>query len=353
MPNFVDPPTTEVDPRGSTSVVPALGNLGPMPSDRPNGDDIALAKILSERGINRSPRTCLRWRRQGVLIPPSGDDEDDEPIYSGAAIERAVTYARLLDEIGHESAVIALWGNEVGPGIPRATILTALTAAQEAQQKRVETVRGWLDPQAVKHQRLRRERQLIDKLRKVNPDLATALTKHAGDQVADENGMNAASMAANWTKQDDKQDTAPRLGEVRADLLVSAADALVEGHAGASAELVEALGLGADEGVVDVFEKAGGLVPITDQLRTIDACKKDDTVFNRLVDLRDDLRSALLRRGAEIAEVIPFFGSIMASSDPAITGQFIAGLALTSLTYELQKAAETAEPSVVTHLRAI
>jgi hypothetical protein len=96
----------------------------------------------------------------GVLIPPSGYDEDDAPIYSEVAIERAVTYACLLDEIGHESAVIALWGNEVGPGVPRATILTALTAAQEAQLKRVETVREWLDPQAVKHQRLRRERQL-------------------------------------------------------------------------------------------------------------------------------------------------------------------------------------------------
>ena len=142
LPNFVDPPPRRWTPeRGSTSVVPAFGNLGPMPSDRPNGDDIALAKILSERGINRSPRTCLRWRRQGVLIPPSDYNEDDEPIYSGAAIERAATYARLLDEIGHESAVIALWGNEVGPGIPRATILTALTAAQEAQLKRVETMR--------------------------------------------------------------------------------------------------------------------------------------------------------------------------------------------------------------------
>ena len=102
-----------------------------------------------------------------------------------------------------------------------------------------------------------------------------------------------------------------------------------------------------------MFEKAGGLVPITDQLRSIDACKKDDAVFNRLVDLRDELRSALLRRGAEIAEVIRFFGSIMASSDPAITGQFIAGLALTGLTYELQKEAEAVEPSAVTHLRAI
>ena len=68
---------------------------------------------------------------------------------------------------------------------------------------------------------------------------------------------------------------------------------------------------------------------------------------------RDELRSALLRRVAEIAEVIPFFGSIMASSDPAITGQFITGPALIGLTYELQKAAEAAEPSAVAHLRTI
>ncbi len=313
-----------------------------MPSDRPNGDDIALSKLLSQQGIDRSPRTCLRWRREGMLLPPSSYDDDGQPIYSDAAIERAVTYARLLDEIGHDHAVIVLWGNEAGRLIPKQTILEALRRSREAQLERAETVQRWLDPDAPKHKRLRRERQLLAELSHLSDPnhaataeaIADALTKHGRRQILDEQEIIAASKTA---KRLGGQDVARQLGEARADLASSAADALVEGYGSASTSAEIADALGCSNEAVRVIEDTGGLRMISDQLRTIDALVKDDALFKHLVDLRDALQADLIAHGCEFGRELGVLGPIIAGLDPVIIGQIVAGTALYGLTLRIEE----------------
>jgi hypothetical protein len=313
-----------------------------MPSDRPNSDDIALCKILSKKGIDRSPRTCLRWRREGILIPPSGHDDDGQPIYSDAAIERAVTYARLLEKIGHDQAVIVLWGNEEERLIPKQTILDALRRAREAQLKRAETVQRWLDPDTPKDKRLRRERQLLAELSHLSVPshaataeaMARALTHHSRQQILDEQGIIAASESSHLLGG---QESPLRLGEARADLAYSAANALVEGYASAStsAEIAEALGC--DSEAIGIIEDTGGLRTISEQLKAIDACVKDDDLFNHLVNLRDTLRAELISHGREIGKELGVLGPILAGLDPVITGQFVTGMAIYGLNLRIQE----------------
>jgi hypothetical protein len=313
-----------------------------MPSDRPNSDDIALCEILSKKGVNRSPRTCLRWRREGVLLPPSGHDNDGEPIFSDAAIERAVTYADLLDKIGHDLAVIVLWGNEEGRLIPKQTILEALRRVREAQLDRAKTVRIWLDPEAPKHKRRRRELQLLAELHHLSDPnhaataeaMANALTEHSRRQILDQQEIIAASERAHLL---DGPMIAPRLGEARADLAYSAADALVEGYGSGStsAEIAEALGCSSD--VARVMEDTGGPRVISDQLRTIDACLKDDTLFSDLIDLRDELRAFMISNGSELGNELGVLGPLIAGLDPVVIGQFVVGMALHGLTLKIEE----------------
>jgi hypothetical protein len=130
----------------------------------------------------------------------------------------------------------------------------------------------------------------------------------------------------------------PAVGEVRADLIIRAAEAEIEGEDLAETvlpDLAEALGFSPE--VIKAIEAEGGLATITERLQVIDACEKDDELFPRLVKMRDVMRSAMLGHFVEIAEAFPLFAAVFpALNDPALTGPEFAMSALVGLTCELR-----------------
>jgi hypothetical protein len=311
-----------------------------MPTDKPTDADVELSRQLASRGVKRSPRTCLRWRRAGVLIPPSDYDEDDKPIYSEASIERALAYAWFLDDLGHDEAVIVLWGNEIGrPGIPKTTILNALRNFHEKQLARFENLQKRLDPDVRKPLRLRRDRQLTAEEEKTNPKMISTVTKTARRRVSDDEEILAVrSTFTKETRSSIVKPSTPPLSEVRADLAVDVADVIIEGDVTEASVIADAFDLPPEYAARIERQVA----PLSDYLKVIDACKSNDDLFDRLIGIRDALRPDILRIAPDVAVKVPALATLMALSNPAAVGRLVATVALAALTFELHQA-EAAE----------
>jgi hypothetical protein len=319
-------------------VVPISTYSDAMPTDRPTADDIELARILGAHGVVRAPRTCLRWRRRGVLIPPDGRDEDDRPIYSAAAIERALAYAYLLDDRGHDLAVVSLWGAEVGPGLPKKAVLSALRSWQTGRAHWIKQEIVRFDPDGPADQIVRRERYLQEELHRGWPAAADALAAHARRRSAAETEIDYAFDDGCSKRAKGVPVIRSPVGEVRKDLMIRTAEAEIEGEDLAAAvmpDLAEALGISHE--VIEAIEAEGGLATIAERLEVIDACEKDDELFARLVKMRDVMRSAMLGHFVEIAEAFPLFAAAFpAVNDPELTGPGFALSALVGLTGSLR-----------------
>jgi hypothetical protein len=306
-----------------------------MPTDQSNIGDIELSRLLAERGLERSPRTCLRWRRRGVLIPPEGADEDDRPIYAPAAIDRAIMYGRLLDTLGHERSVVVLWGG--GADLPESVVVPALRTWQTERGKLVGDTSARLRDSGF-------EQELAKDLRRSWPSGAALLAKDAkrrqalGTVVETDYAFDGGSepddgSAPVWRER-------PPIGTTRADSMIESIEATMEGGDIA----VDALRAYADRHgnpedlylVADVIEEEGGSASISEMIAMLDACENGAFPFGRLVEERDMVRSVMLEHLAEVAEDFPSLASTLraVTSDPVISGQYISLAAVDGVTVE-------------------
>lgn len=294
-----------------------------MPTNSPARADRELSRRLAERGIDRSPVTCLRWRRDGVLLPPDGYDENDEPVLSDAAIDRAVTYAQLLDRLGRDDAIVALWGS--GADLPRRAALRALRRRWDARIKSANADAGRM---AAHSTAARRQRAVAQDIATRWPEAGKSLTA-------------AATRAA---AEDAEGDEPPTMTEKRADLLMlAAADYADDIEAGDDvAKLVDALPITTE--VRDAVEAEGGIPTLADGLAVFETCDKDDEAFDRLCAMRDAMRQALTEHRAEFVAAFPWIPDAAAwvGSDPAVSGPVFAEGAVVGFVLEA-RAQEAAE----------
>jgi hypothetical protein len=244
------------------------------------------------------------------------------PIYSAAAIDRALTYAYLLDDRGHDLAVVSLWGSEVGPGLAKKPVLAALRSWQTGRADWIgqEIVRH--DPDAPADETNRRERYFQETLHRGWPAAADALATYARQQSAAETITDYAFDNGGDRQVKGVPVIRPPVGEVRADLMIRTAEAEIEGEGAAATvlpDLAEAFGFSHE--VIEAIEAEGGLATIAERLDVINACEKDDELFARLVKMRDLMRSAMLGHFADVAKAFPLFAATLgALNDPALTG---------------------------------
>jgi hypothetical protein len=310
-----------------------------MPTDEPNPGDIELARVLAERGLTRSPRTCLRWRRRGVLVPPESADEDDRPIYSAAAIERAVVYSQLLGEVGHERAVVSMWGN--GADVPESTVLSALRQWQAERAERYAVEMARLTEPSV-------EREITKDVRRVAPAIANQLTEHAKrrqeqsttvevDYAFDGGGEPDDGFAPTWKSR-------PSIGSARGDVMRESLEAVTEGGEVTTATFyvyADSLGNPSDLiGIAEAVEREGGGVSIAETLKVIGACEEGRIPFARFVEWRNVLRSALINHFTEMARDMPSLASALDTMrDPQLAGPLVAAETLNAVTVEMRHAA--------------
>ena len=77
-----------------------------------------------------------------------------------------------------------IWGNEIGPGLPKSTLLPALRAWAKAEHRRQEQKLNLLDLDEPADKLKRRERQLQEGLRRDWPAGAKALSQAHAEPVS-------------------------------------------------------------------------------------------------------------------------------------------------------------------------
>lgn len=275
-----------------------------MPTNSPARTDRELSRRLAEVGIDRSPVTCLKWRRDGVLLPPDGYDENDDPVLSDAAIDRATTYARLLDQLRRDDAIVALWGS--GADLPRQAALGALRRTWHA---RIKSANADAERMAGYKTSARRQRAIAQDIAATWPEVGKSLTAAANHAAA----------------EDAEGDPPPTMTEKRGDMLARAAeDYANDSEAGSAvAELVDAFPL--TTGVMEAVE-AEGIPTLADGLAVFEACDEDDEAFGRLCAMRDAMRHAFTDHRAEFVAAFPWIPDAAAwvGSDSAVSGPVFA-----------------------------
>ena len=241
-----------------------------------------------------------------MLLPPEGHDENDDPVLSDAAIDRATTYARLLGQLGHDDAIVALWGS--GADLPRRAALGALRRTWLA---RIKSANADAERMAGYNTAARRQRAVAQHIAATWPEAGKSLTAAATHAAA----THAAA-------EDAEEDSPPTMTEKRGDMLARAAEDYANDSAAGSdvAELVDAFPLTTE--VREAVEAEGGLVALIDGLRIFEECDKDDEAFRRLCAMRDTMRQAFTEHRAEFVAAFPWIPDAAAyiGSDPAISG---------------------------------
>jgi hypothetical protein len=260
-----------------------------------------------------------------VLLPPEGFDENDEPVFSSAAIERAVMYARLLDGVGRPRALAALWGN--GADLPATKLLAAFRTVYEEDARRLEVE---IERLSVLSSSTRRQRQHHEELRSISPQGASRMN----DQAQSKMGTTPTSVV--FTKHDDKKDDPPKLSEARAEIYAEMAAVMMTG--GEESEGTEALlaAVNANDDVRSAVEAEGGTASVVEKLDVLDRCEVGALGFDRLVAMRDAMRSALTEHAKEVTEAIPAFGPLLAALTTPEHGLIFADSAVIGLVLELR-----------------
>ena len=202
-----------------------------------------------------------------------GFDEGDEPVFSQPAVERAVSYAELLDRLGHDRAVVTLWGE--GCDLPAPVVLNALQARYAEEVKQAN---AFADGLGTASGSTRLERKMAGVVRARWPDAANHLRAYAQGEAADEQSYPA------------------RMSEKRADAIAVMLTQMATGEGeGALDEVLPMLGYTAAAG------RAIGIgVSAIEQLAMVGRCIRGEISFVWLVEIRDAFRHAFLKAGLTI-----------------------------------------------------
>ena len=261
-------------PPGHPSLSPRYA--GAMPTDKPSEEDVELVRLLQTRGIARTPRTVLGWRRKGAVWAADGRDEDDRPVFSEQALDHAERYATLVGSGrrgvgGHEHVVVHMWGE--GYNFPRPSTVTG-------------ALRNLLSGLAVRYGGRSRSRAPRALLEHLPPGVIEALTDQANRFSARDADLPQV------TRRDKSPERSESVPVTAADLANEAVDAAFEGLTSTDMEDIANL-YGDPAAMVDIAEHFPGFPSIAERLRFLDDVDAGRFPFDQLVAYRDQVRTML------------------------------------------------------------